>query len=73
MGLHPSIDVVDILYCASSDSKGALALSYIVIFAHNVETPAIFHLLYEVMKLSFQTVAFFHINPYILLIEVTSK
>lgn len=66
--------MVDIFYCASYDIKGALALSYIVIYAHNVETPAIFHLLYEMFKLSLPTVAFFHINPYImLLIEVTSK
>jgi hypothetical protein len=44
--------VVDIFNCAGSDIKGALALRYTTGFAHNVGTPAIFHLLCEMLKLS---------------------
>lgn len=44
--------MVDIFYCASSDIKGALAINYTILFAHNVETLAIFQLLYEMLKLS---------------------
>ena len=67
--------MVDIFYCAGFDIKGAIALRYTTIFAHNVDNPATFWLLYEMLKLSLRKVGifFFHMNPYILLIEVTSK
>jgi hypothetical protein len=54
--------VVDIFNYAGSDIKGALALSYTTVFAHNVGTPAIFHLLFEMLKLSYEQLAFLSYN-----------